>query len=91
VAVRRALAAIDGSDLDVEMFYCGSLLHDHGIAQPATGVTSRSRARTERSPVRPQLEWAMIRAEAAVVPQGRFGLLVRCGLPLAVRMAPFAS
>ena len=33
----------------------------------------------------------MLRAEAAVVPAGRFGLLVRCGLPLAVRMAPFDS
>jgi len=34
---------------------------------------------------------AIIRAEAAAVPDGRFGLLVRCGLPLAVRMAPFES
>ena len=34
---------------------------------------------------------AMIRAEAAALPAGRFGLLVRCGLPLAVRMAPFDS
>ena len=34
---------------------------------------------------------AMMRAEAAAVPQGRFGLLVRCGLPLAVRMAPFKT
>jgi hypothetical protein len=33
----------------------------------------------------------MMRAEAAAVPAGRFGLLVRCGLPLAVRMAPFDS
>jgi hypothetical protein len=34
---------------------------------------------------------AMLRAEAAAVPGGRFGLLLRCGLPLAVRLAPFAS
>ena len=34
---------------------------------------------------------AMMRAEATAVPQGRFGLLVRCGLPLAVRMAPFKT
>ena len=34
---------------------------------------------------------AMMRAEAAAVPAGRFRLLVRCGLPLAVRMAPFNS
>jgi hypothetical protein len=34
---------------------------------------------------------AMMRAEAAAVPAGRFGLLVRCGLPLAVRLAPFDS
>jgi hypothetical protein len=33
----------------------------------------------------------MMRAEAAAVPRGRFGLLVRSGLPLAVRMAPFDS
>jgi hypothetical protein len=33
----------------------------------------------------------MMRAEAKVLPTGRFGLLVRCGLPLAVRMAPFDS
>ncbi len=33
----------------------------------------------------------MMRAEAATVPGGRFRLLVRCGLPLAVRMAPFDS
>ena len=33
----------------------------------------------------------MMRAEAAAVPAGRFELLVRSGLPLAVRMAPFDS
>jgi hypothetical protein len=33
----------------------------------------------------------LMRAEAAAVPGGRFGLLVRCGLPLAARMAPFAD
>jgi hypothetical protein len=34
---------------------------------------------------------SMIRAEAAAMPAGRMGLLVRCGLPLAVRLAPFDS
>ncbi len=34
---------------------------------------------------------AMIRAEAAAVPGGRFALLDRCGLTIAVRMAPFSS
>jgi hypothetical protein len=34
---------------------------------------------------------ATMRAEAAAVPNGRFGLLIRCGLPLAVRMAPFEA
>jgi hypothetical protein len=29
-----------------------------------------------------------VRAEAAAVPGGRFALLVRCGLPLAIRLAP---
>jgi quinol monooxygenase YgiN len=33
----RALAAVDGIALDLELFYCGSLLHDHGIAQPTPG------------------------------------------------------
>jgi hypothetical protein len=155
----RALAAVDGQELDVELFYCGSLLHDHGIAQPTAGrdFTLGSAERTlscareagvpderaelladaicvhttpgvavERdgelgcylqwgamvdgaglrawdiSPANvketlsryPRLDFkrelvAMIRAEAAAVPNGRFGLLARCGLPLAVRMAPF--
>jgi hypothetical protein len=29
-----ALAALDRSDPDPELFYCASLLHDHGIAEP---------------------------------------------------------
>lgn len=32
---------------------------------------------------------ALMRAEAKAVPRGRFGLLVRCGVPWAVRLAPF--
>ena len=32
---------------------------------------------------------APIRAEARAVPGGRFALLLRCGLPFAVRLAPF--
>ena len=31
----------------------------------------------------------LMQAEAKAVPGGRFSLLVRCGLPLAVRLAPF--
>lgn len=157
----RALAAVDGSELDVELFYCGSLLHDHGIAQPTPGrdFTLASADRTllcaasagvsdehgqtladaicvhttpgvsvERDgALGCYLQWGamvdgaglriwdvapanvtevlrryprgdfkrelvvMMRAEAAAVPHGRFGLLVRCGVPLAVRMAPFAA
>jgi hypothetical protein len=34
---------------------------------------------------------ALIRAEARAVPGGRFALAVRCGLPLATRLAPFAD
>lgn len=34
---------------------------------------------------------SMIRAEAAAVPGGRMSLLIRCGMPLAVRLAPFDS
>jgi hypothetical protein len=33
----------------------------------------------------------LARAEAAAVPAGRFRLLMRCGFPMAVRMAPFDS
>jgi hypothetical protein len=157
----RALAAVDERDLDVEMFYCGSLLHDHGIAQPtpdrdftlasadrtltcaAKAGISDERAQTLADAICVHttpgvtvdrdgalgcyLQWgamvdgaglriwdvapanvtevvrryprvdfkrqlvAMMRAEAAAVPHGRFGLLVRCGLPLAVRMAPFKT
>jgi hypothetical protein len=32
---------------------------------------------------------SMMRAEAAAVPGGRFALLMRCGVPLAIRLAPF--
>lgn len=154
----RALAAVDGSELDAELFYCASLLHDHGIAQPTPGrdFTLASADRTlacakaarvdddraeaiadaicvhttpgvslegdgqlgcylqwgamvdgaglrvwDLTPETvaeilrryPRLDFkrqlvAMIRAEASALPQGRFGLLVRCGLPLAVRLAP---
>jgi hypothetical protein len=157
----RALAALDGSTLDVELFYCGSLLHDHGIAQPTPGrdftLASAERALACAKTARVEddraeavadaicvhttpgvaidhdgelgcyLQWGamvdgaglrigdvapanvaeilrrhprgdfkrqlvtMIRAEAAALPQGRFGLLRRCGLPLAVRIAPFET
>ncbi len=33
----RALAAVDRNELDLELFYCGALVHDHGIAQPTPG------------------------------------------------------
>jgi hypothetical protein len=157
----RALATLDRRELDVELFYCGSLLHDHGIAQPTPGrdFTLASAERTlacattagvdeDRAEALADaicvhttpgvevdrdgelgcyLQWgamvdgaglriwdvapanveeilrrhprvdfkrelaAMIRAEATAVPHGRLGLLVRCGLPLAVRMAPFKT
>jgi hypothetical protein len=157
----RALAVVDGTELDVELFYCGSLLHDHGIANPTPGrdFTLASAERTlacasgagvdeDRADALADaicvhttpgvsverdgelgcyLQWGamvdgaglriwdvaptnvaevlrrhprgdfkrqlvtMVRAEAAALPRGRFGLLARCGLPLAVRMAPFES
>ena len=142
-----------------ELFYCGSLLHDHGIAQPApdrdftlasadrTFACATCRPASPRSALgvladaicvhttpgvdverdgvlgcyvqwgamvdgaglriwdiapanvaeivrrHPRVDFkraliALMRAEAAAVPRGRFGLLVRCGLPLAVRVAP---
>ncbi|MGO9488723.1 MAG: phosphohydrolase [Solirubrobacteraceae bacterium] len=157
----RALAVVDGVELDHELFYCGSLLHDYGIAQPTPGYDftlgsaeqtllcarkagvddDRAEALADAICVHTTpgvtvqhdgglgcyLQWgamvdgaglrawdvapanidevlrrhprgefkqdlvAMMRAEAAALPQGRFGLLVRCGVPLAVRMAPFPS
>ncbi len=157
----RALAALDRSDLDLELFYCGSLVHDHGIAQPTPGrdFTLASADRTlacaaaagvadDRAELLADavcvhttpgvsletdgalgcyLQWGamvdgaglrmwdlapanvrevlrrhprvdfkrqlveLMRAEASMVPAGRFGLLVRCGVPLAVRTAPFAE
>jgi len=155
----RALAVVDRSDLDLEQFYCGALLHDYGIAQRTPGrdftLSSAERMLTcataagvsgeeaevladaicvhttpgispdRDGPLGCYLQWGamvdgaglriwdvapanvsevlrryprvdfkrqlveLIRAEAAAVPTGRFALLVRCGLPLAVRMAPF--
>jgi hypothetical protein len=157
----RALAAVDRRQLDDELFYCGALLHDYGIVNPAAdrdftlGSVERLLScataaglddeRTELladgicvhttpgvkvdtdGAIGCYLQWgAMVdgaglriwdvaprnveavlhryprgdfkreliglaRAEAAAAPRGRFGLLVRCGLPLAVRMAPFDS
>ncbi|MCV7410250.1 hypothetical protein AWC05_21690 [Mycobacterium florentinum] len=157
----HALAAVDGYQLDDELFYCGALLHDYGIVNPTAGrdftLGSAERmfacARTagvddQRADLLADgicvhttpgitvdadgamgcyLQWgamvdgaglrvwdiapgnvaevlrrhprgdfkrelvSMIRAEAAAVPAGRFGLLVRCGMPLAVRLAPFDS
>jgi hypothetical protein len=156
-----ALATVDGNKLDDELFYCGALLHDYGIVNPAAnrdftlGSVDRMLAAASAAGLAEQhanlladgicvhttpgvnvdtdgvigcyLQWGamvdgaglrmwdiargnvqeilrryprgnfkrelvdMMRAEAAAVPGGRFGLLVRCGLPLAVRMAPFDS
>jgi hypothetical protein len=157
----RALATVDGREVDDELFYCGSLLHDYGIVSPtanrdftlgsvermllcanaagldderadllADGIcvhTTPGATVDTDGPIGCYLQWgamvdgaglriwdiaprnveevlrryprgdfkrelvAMMRAEATAVPRGRFGLLVRCGLPLAVRMAPFDS
>jgi hypothetical protein len=157
----RALAAVDGNEMDDELFYGGALLHDYGIASPTTdrdftlggvdrmvscanaagldddrahqladgicvhttpgvkvevdgalgcylqwgamvdgvglriwditpGNVDAVLRRYPRGDFKRQLVQLM-RAEAAAVPAGRFGLLVRCGLPLAVRLAPFDS
>lgn len=157
----RALAAVDGNELDDELFYCGALLHDHGIVAPTPNrdftLASVERMRTcAQAAQLPEdrrelladgicvhltpgvtveadgalgcyVQWGamvdiaglriwditpgnveetlrryprgdlksqlldMVRAEAAAVPKGRFSLLMRCGFPLAVRMAPFDS
>jgi hypothetical protein len=157
----RALAVLDRTELDPELFYCGALLHDHGIAQPTPGrdftlaSADRVLACADLSGVPEDrgelladavcvhatpgatiardgalgcyLQWgamvdgaglrvwdvsprnvnevlrkyprddfkrqlvALMRAEALAVPGGRFELLVRCGVPLAVRLAPFSD
>jgi hypothetical protein len=157
----HALAAVDGSTMDDELFYCGALLHDYGIVSPTAGrdftlgsvdrmlrcassakitdtranlladgicvhTTPGAKVETDGT-IGCYLQWGamvdgaglriwdiapgnvnevlrryprgdfkreligMMRAEAAAVPAGRFGLLVRCGLPLAARLAPFDS
>ena len=156
-----ALATVDGNTMDDELFYCGALLHDYGIANPTANrdftlgsvdrmlsCASAAQVAEERAELLADgicvhttpgvkvetdgavgcyLQWGamvdgaglrvwdvapgnvqevfrryprgdfkreladMMRAEAAAVPAGRFKLLVRCGLPLAVRMAPFDS
>jgi hypothetical protein len=157
----RALAAVDGSTMDDELFYCGALLHDYGIVAPTAnrdftlgsvdrmlGCAGAVDVGDERADLLADgicvhatpgikletdgvigcyLQWGamvdgaglrswdiapgnvaevlrryprgdfkrelveMIRAEAAAVPAGRMALLVRCGMPLAVRLAPFDS
>ncbi|HYQ35022.1 MAG TPA: phosphohydrolase [Mycobacterium sp.] len=157
----RALASVDGHEMDDELFYCGSLLHDYGIVSPTAnrdftlGSVERMLSCADAAGLDDEradlladgicvhttpgvkvdtdgvigcyLQWgamvdgaglrmwdvaprnvdevlrrhprgdfkrdliAMMRVEATAVPRGRFGLLVRCGLPLAVRMAPFDS
>jgi hypothetical protein len=157
----RALAAVDRTELDSELFYCGALLHDHGIAQPVPGrdftlgsadrvlacaesagvPTARAEVLADGVCVHTTpgvtvprdgaigcyLQWGamvdgaglriwdvspqnveevlrryprtgfkrelveLMRAEARAVPGGRFDLLVRCGVPLAVRLAPLPA
>ncbi|HVO54185.1 MAG TPA: HD domain-containing protein [Solirubrobacterales bacterium] len=157
----RALAAVDGSELDPELFYCAALLHDHGISPPTPGrdFTLASAERMQAcanaagldadlselladaicvhttpgvaidrdGALGCYLQWGamvdgaglriwdvspanvgevlrryprgdfkrelatLVKAEAKAVPGGRFALLTRCGLPLAVRLAPFDS
>jgi hypothetical protein len=155
-----ALAAVDRVELDRELFYCASLLHDYGLAEPtperdftlggaertiacATGAgvaSERGEAMADAicvhttpgvgvdhdGPLGCYIQWgamvdgaglriwdiapanvqevvrghprgsgfkgelaSMMRAEAQAVPGGRFSLLARCGVPLAVRFAPF--
>jgi HD domain len=155
----RALAALDGSELDPELFYCAALVHDHGISPPTPGrdftlasadrvlacagaaglgtdlaelladaicVHTTPGVSLERDgALGCYLQWgamvdgaglriwdvspanvsevlrrhprgdfkreltALVKANATAVPGGRFSLLTRCGLPLAVRLAPF--
>jgi hypothetical protein len=156
----HALAALDRTPLDRELFYCASLLHDYGAATPVAGVdftvrsAERALACASSAGLDPALadliadgifchatpgatverdgalacyvQWGamvdgaglrawdiaphnieevltryprgagfkrglveLVKGEARAVPGGRFGLAVRCGMTLAVRMAPF--
>jgi hypothetical protein len=155
-----ALAAVDGAELDRELFYCAALVHDFGISPPVPGrdftlggadralacaaaaglPDDAGEAAADAICVHPTpgvsverdgalgcyVQWgamvdgaglrlwdvsqanvdavlaahprgagfkdeltALIRGEARAVPGGRFALLTRIGLPLAVRLAPF--
>ena len=155
-----ALAAVDGTELDRELFYCAALVHDFGISPPVPGrdftlggadralgcaeaaglpagdaeriadaicVHTTPGVTVDRDgSLGCYVQWgamadggglrlwdiskanvqavlaahprgagfkeeftALVRTEAAAVPDGRFGLLVRCGMPLLVRLAPF--
>jgi hypothetical protein len=156
-----ALAAIDRVELDRELFYCATLVHDHAIATPVAGRdftlggAERALACAAAAGLQGEdaekiadaicihttpgvtvdrdgalgcyVQWgAMVdgaglrlwdvseanvdavlrdhprgagfkseltalRAEARAVPDGRFALLARCGLLLAVRLAPFEN
>lgn len=56
----------------------------------APGNVARALRRYPRGDFKRELI-SLIRAEAAAVPAGRMGLLVKCGFGLAVRLAPFES
>jgi hypothetical protein len=156
------LAALDGSTVDREQFYCAALLHDFGSTTPVAGedFTLRSAQRATECAQAAGLDsesadliadgicchptpgvtvgrdgaiayyvqygamvdgaglrawdiaprnieevlrrhprgdgfkqWltGVVKAEARAVPDGRFALSVRCGMTLAVRMAPFPN
>jgi hypothetical protein len=157
-----ALAALDGSAIERELFYCAALLHDFGSTGPVAGedFTLRSARRAAECADAAGLDAAsaeliadgicchatpgvtvardgavayyvqygamvdgaglrawdiaprnidevlrryprgegfkqwlsgVVEAEAHAVPDGRFALSVRCGMTLAVRLAPFES
>jgi hypothetical protein len=157
-----ALATVDRTELDRELFYCAALVHDFGASEAVAGedFTLRSAERAiacahaagveadraeliadgicchatpgvtvrkdgpiayyvqygamvdgaglrawdvapknsdevlRRYPRGPEFKrWLndLIKAEARAVPGGRFALSVQCGMPLAVRMAPYES
>jgi hypothetical protein len=151
-AFGHALAALDGHQLDPEQFWCASLLHDAGLAEPVPGedFTLRSAAaaiaRADRhghdgepiadaitvhatAGIDPERDGALgayvqagamldlgglriwdaspqmlrevarrhpppgdmipfVRDEARAVPNGRFALMARCGMLLAMRASP---
>lgn len=89
-----ALAALDGSHPDPELgcyVQWGAMVDVAGLRLWDVSPANREeilRRHPRQAGFKTELVDA-VRAEARAVPGGRFALLTRCGLPPAIRLAPF--